>query len=720
MRVRRVSDASAIEPALIASRNEVLPLSFTDSERPRVSRVMGANVAALDVGSELELGPLAVSGCRNDFVMTPHNGWVRALAEKYAQMTHRPVMHGDPSTIGSQLPLSAPRSVTWFCGEEETDLAKSIRVLRDTFIRRFGAPPRLGILAAENPADLTWMMAKQLFSSKESGEGTTIVINSESRFQPLPSAHHVEAGLSANDALAAIEEARGTLIILGHSRPHCGRLVFRDGELGICALRSGGADGRCVDSVVCHFGSRPRFVAQEARARRVYYDGCSTGKVGSSRHGLFGFPRESLMTYALMRSDAREFIGNVHAGAFGPSDIYWLMGLSALRYSPAECVQMIDLARAEAGRDALGSGAYFGDPTNAPWPACDTSIGTVSEHGATLRITWPRAAGVFVAKLPRRLWAELTARDLVDVRCEHPSNPQLSLIADPWSDTSVLLAIPRANLSGEPVCVEVSQLGTPVNREMGGDLVEAIANISWLATLPSFREQFSNATSTLERSLIQSRRSVEEREDRAWLGEIAQFARRAETVAAHCFDEMLIEHALVRSQTRWEFLEEYEGRCRFEFLKNSSQCPNCGASTRLAIFCDYARPNIRRSVATCSNCGVVADLPVWPLDLALDPSSMSWSDRILRGRARVVNRVEDAREVVVGATIVGGGKIEAGSTEPARIVIAPHSSTTFEFAITHAGPLTGTMRFRVFIASRSGFGFAGGIVLVQPQGTTGC
>jgi hypothetical protein len=66
----------------------------------------------------------------------------------------------------------------------------------------------------------------------------------------------------------------------------------------------------------------------------------------------------------------------------------------------------------------------------------------------------------------------------------------------------------------------------------------------------------------------------------------------------------------------------------------------------------------------------------------------------------------------LGATLVGGGEIEAGSSERARGIIAPRAAVEFEFAVTHKRLVSGTMRFRVFIASRGGFGFVGGILLV--------
>jgi hypothetical protein len=395
--------------------------------------------------------------------------------------------------------------------------------------------------------------------------------------------------------------------------------------------------------------------------------------------------------------------------------MYWLLGLSALGYSPAECTEMINTARLRAGQEAIGSGAYFGDPTNSAWPTCDASIGKVSGSGATLRVRWPTSTGILIAKLPCRSWSQLIERDLLDVCTDHPSQPLVSLLPDPWSDASIVLAIPRA--TGEtisPVYLRLSTLETAVSRNVGSALADAVDNIGWLGALPSFRVALAKVSQDLEDKLIQIRRSVAEREDHALLPDLVHFARRAEGDAAHQFDELLIETALMRSQTRWELLEEYEGRSRTEQIALPSRCANCGASARVAKQSDYVRPDFKRLVLTCSSCGIVGDLPVWPLEINLDAASLRWIHRTLLGRAKVFNHGDDERRIVLGATLVGGGQIEAGSSERLRRVLVPRSGTEFEFAVTHRQLVSGTMRFRVFIASRGGFGFVGGILLVPP------
>ncbi len=620
---------------------DVLPIGFTDDERPWVAHAVDSQVASLDIDAEMYAPSLAVAGRgRDHFVVAPRLGPVSGLAERYAAITDRSVIHGDPASIESQLPGSAPRSVTWFCPLDEVDLAESLRSLRATFGHRYAVPPRLGILTAEDLTRLTWMVAKQLLPPRGQDDGaTTVLRNIESNLLPLPSATFLEADRSPAEALALLEEASGTLIIIGHSRPHCGRLVFQGRELGVCGLRSGGADGCCVDGVICHFGGEPRFVAQRARARRIYYDGCSTAKVGGRRVGLFGLPREAMLSHAVLRSAAREYIGKVHAGSFGPADLYWLLGLSALGYTPAECVEMMDGARSCAGREAIGSGAYFGDPTNAPWPTCDASIGNVSGSGGVLRLRWPMSEGVLVARLPGRSWAELMERDLLDIHTEHPSKPLVTLLRDPWSDASIVLAIPRAR--GEAtgaLDVELRTLETAVSRDVGRDLADAVENIGWLATLPSFREALAGAARQLEDELVEIRRTVAEREDRALLLDLVGFVQRCGSDAAHRFDGQLMDNALQRSRTRWELLEEYEGRSHPEHLVRPSRCGNCGASTLVAERSDYARTRFKRLVSTCPSCGIVADLPVWPLEISLDAASLRWVDRTLLSIRRLRSR----------------------------------------------------------------------------------
>jgi hypothetical protein len=342
-------------------------------------------------------------------------------------------------------------------------------------------------------------------------------------------------------------------------------------------------------------------------------------------------------------------------------------------------------------------------------------MGSVSRAGASLRVRWPASRGVLVARLPGRSWAELVDRDLLEIYTEHPSQPQVSLLPDPWSDSTIALAIPRtAEETGSPLEIALRPLDTAVARDVGRDLAEAVEAIGWLAALPSFREALGQATRDLEDELVAVRRAVAEREDQALRRELSRFARRTASAAAHRYDARLIDIALTRSQTRWELLEEYEARSQAEQLTRPGRCANCGAATLVAARSDFARPSIKRMVSTCSGCGIVADLPVWPLELSLDAASLRWIGRTLEGRARVLNRSDEAREIALGATLVGGAEIQAGSTERWRGMLGPGAARDFEFAVTHRRLVSGTMRFRVFIASRGGFGFVGGILLVPP------
>jgi hypothetical protein len=712
VRFRRVTDAGALDCVLGSGEKDVLPIVFSDNERSWIASAIDSNVASLDDGAELFTPFLAVSdSSSDDLVVAPESGQVTLLAERYAAVTGRVIVRGDSASIESRLPRSVPKSVTWFCELNEIDIAESLRLLRESFSRRYGMPPRVGILTAEDIVSLTWVLAKQLLPpAKPADSSTTILLNIETNLLPLPSAKYLTFEETAVEALGTLQEARGTLILLGHSRPHCGRLMFHDGDLGVCGLPSGGADGRCVDGVVCHFRDRPRFVAQQSRAQRIYYDGCSTAVLGGQRVGLFGLPRAAMLSHAVFRSATREYIGNVHSGSYDATDLYWLIGLSALNYTPAECVEVINCSRLRAGREGIGSGAYFGDATNSAWPSCDAWIGNVIVEGEKLRVAWASCKGVLIAKLPGRLWAEFIDKDLLHVYTEHPSKPLISILPDPWSDASLVLAVPRVDVEGGgPVDLELRRLQSPVLRDIGGTLLDG-----WLARLPSFTEKLTGAADFLEDQLVQIRRTVGEREDHALLVDLVRFAQRAEAATAYKFDELLIETALERSRTRWELLEEYESRCRPEQLLDPCTCTNCGASVHVTRLSDYARPNLKRLVSTCSSCGVVADLPVWPLEIQLEPASLFWNRRTLQGRARVFNRGDDTRRIVLGATLVGGGQIELGSSDRFRGLVSRQSVTEFDFAITHER-FTGTMRFRVFIASRSGFGFVGGILLVHPS-----
>jgi len=717
MRIRRLIDEQALAAALEASRNDVLPLVFEDSDRPWIESILGPEIGALQPEQESGNVPVVLPArCSSDFVLGPLTGSVGALAARYAALTDRRVVLEDACRIVEKLPFSAPNSLTWFCPLDECEISQPVRSIRDGFRRRYGHEARLGILTAENLTVLTVMLAKQLLVSPRTAPvDLTILQNIENTASPIAAATNLPVESTSGRVLQELGKARGVVIIQGHSRPHCGRLLFADGEFGVCGLRSAGADGRCVDGVVCHFSERPRFAAQEFRAARVYYDGCSTARVGGSRTGVFGLPREAMLSHAVIRSAAREFIGNMHACTFGSADVYWLLGLSALGYSPAECVQVMDYARALAGREVVTSCVYFGDAVNHSWPCGDAVTGGVTETGTEVQVYWPTMGSVFAAKLPGRLWAELTSEDLAEVEVPHETNLQVSVVPDPWSDFSILLAVPRtSNVDDTTLSITLRKSNARSNGNAGRKVAEAIDNIRWLASLPAFKATLSGAESTLEEKLIAIRRIGHEREDYSRVRTLARIAHGADGLESHQFDKLLIECALLRSRTRWELLEEYESRSRADHSPEPDACGNCGAATLVARRTDMVHPKIIRTTRTCSCCGIIADMPDWPLVIKLDPSSVHWAGRTLRGIVAIYNSGPDSRELAAGASLVGAGEIVDGSSAQFRGTAPTGREIRFEFAVTHRRLATGTMRFRTFVASRGALGFVGGILLVRP------
>ena len=719
MRFRRYAGTETLRDLSGPAGRDVLPVVFSDDERAWIARIIHPEIAALESRAELVLpSALETAADRRGLVLAPADGPVADLATNYASITGRSVIYTGLASVSESLPGEMPGSLIWIPPLEKIDIAESLLLLRRAFVQRYGVPARLGILAGGDLKRLTWTLAKQLLPAPgEPSETATILDNISGNLLPLPSATYVAADRPVAEAQAAMEASTGTLVILGHSRPHCGRLAFSDLELGVCGLESGGADGRCVDGVACHFGDGPRFVIQEAQAERIYYNGCSTGALGGRRTGLFGLPREAMLSHAVFRSAARQYIGNLHAGSFNSVDVYWLFGLSALGYPPAECVEMIDVARSRSADEVVSLGGYFGDPANPPWPTCDVSTGAISGQGPAVSIDWPTAEGLLVARLPSGRWDELARQGRLEVSTQHPSKPLVALIGDPWSDAAVVLAVPRvAEMLDSPLQVGLSELPGSFPREVGAALSDATENIAWMASLPSFREPLADAETEMERCLIMLRRSVLDPEGEALRSELAGFAERTALGLAHRFDEQIIDVALGRSLRRWELLEEYHDRIHHTQLPVGSHCSNCGSLTIETELRDFRRTEVVRVISTCSNCGIVSDLPRWPLEVTLDGASVHWQERTLRGRAIAFNRSDEVRHVWFGASLVDAGGIEeTGSPKKKCMTIDPGDEERFEFAITHERLETGTMRFRVFLASRGEFGFVGGILLIRPE-----
>ncbi|MFT3770469.1 MAG: hypothetical protein QM820_34000 [Minicystis sp.] len=693
----------------------VLPLCFTDAERAWIARTVSPDVAALAPRAELSFRRSGVACSADDIVLSTPSMPVSALARSYAAITGRRLVLDDPpfdgATFAGKGPgsrLSQPRSVTWLPSLDENDIASALDALRRALLSTFGTMPRLGVLTAESAVHLTWLLAKQLIPRDDRNPATTVASLEPMAARPATSIRRLGTAQSVAEVVAGFEAARGALFVSTHSRPHCGVLDVTDGRVGLCGLASGGAGGRCVDGGACYFGETPRAVMQNLDAQRVFFNGCSTGTVDSGLlpHHL---PRAAMLSHAALRGVTREYVGNVRIGYYGEADLDWFLGASALGYTPAECVEIVEAARRTSAREGVPSALYFGDAINPAWPVEGASIGEVAiQRDGRALVHWSRLGAVFIARVPGKTWGYLAAADRLYAHIGDPSrHASVSVIADPWHDASLVLAVRRRVVGAEhdargALQIELSPLAQPVDRAVGETLERAIEHLYWIEGLPAFSAPLSGSGRQLEDELRKLRAFAASRESITMLPTLLDCARREERQIARRFDDRLVEEALTRSRGPWKWGNEYVGRTQTKPATQWSACKACGGFAHESAGADYVNPRIKRLHKACSHCGL-ADLPACDLDLRVLAETVA-SATTVAGRAEISNNGSRPRGVTLGAAIAGGGEMQPGSITKKDLVLEPAATAHFAFVLTPVNPMPKNLQVYIYLASEGAFG----------------
>jgi len=701
IRIRRFIEEREFWENLGGPEVDVLPLLFADTQRDWIAQTIDQEVAKLTAGSELSIKSIGVSHCFDDWVLAAPFGRVSLLAKRYAEIARRKLYFTNLALREEEFIGQFPQTVTWFPDLEESDIANSFVTLCESMISAFGRLPALGVLTAENAATLSWVLAKQLFPRPDDSSDATTLVGMEPRLA-VCSLLQIGKEQTVSEVVDGINEAGGTLLINGHSRPHCGILYVSDGPVGICGLSPNGL-GRCVDNSSCYFGEAPRAVLEDLRARRVYFNGCTTGGVGTLRRDFL--PRAAMVSHAALRGGAREFIGNVRSGHYDETDIEWFLAGSALGYKPAQCIEIIESARNTTGREVIRSAIYFGDPTNTAWPVKGVAVGEVIVGDDEVKIFWPRSDRVLVARVSKTMWADLAESDQVHVSTSLPTPPRVSIIKDPFREATLVLAVPHNGTDASSnIEVVFRTLDKACDRSIGMVLARAIENIHWIESLPAFATRLSSASNILEEELVKLRRAAASRSDLMLVPELLVWARDREDKTARSFDETIIDGALSRSQEYWNWQMEYADRVTAKPQKSPLTCPSCEAFANGIGYVDLVNPRIKRELKVCAYCGIVADLPIWDLAVRIVPDALIYSAGRVAGRVEVTNNGQTPDSLVLGAAVERAGMIMPQSVAKGEMRVAPGETSFFEFELIPKKALSDLMQTRVYVASRGEFG----------------
>jgi len=719
IRIRRVTNAHDFRTALDGGETDVLPLWFADGERDCITTTVDPKLAALSDGGEHRVPVPAIACDESHIVLAVPDSPLR-LARRYAAATDRPLFVAPPDVDLRLFDGIVPASVTWFCNPEDEDLAISFHTVCEHLARATGCAPRLGVLVAEDEQHLSWLLAKQLVpsSARSHTRATTFVSSAPESFRPVLSMAYVGADDKADRIVSAFNDASGTLLVSAHSRPHCGMIAAADGLLGICGLETGGADGRCVNGSACHFANAPRAVLDQLAAQRIYFNGCTTGGIGTRRQDFL--PRSSLIALAALRGAAREFVGNVRSGLYSEADLECFVGAAALGYTPAECVGLINGLRRLMHRDAFASCCFFGDAASDAWPVDGAAVGLVCESGDGLQVRWSTLDMVLVARVPNRRWADLAIHDRLHIVVTPRIDARISVLPDPWSDASIVLAVPHlvgdraAVRPDQEIAVTLRPLYESIDRSVGSVLGPAIERLRWLAALPTFEPLLAGGATVLEGELLALRRAAATRENLADLPNLLAYLRRAESEAACRFDEAILTQALSRSQTRWSWTTEYGHRMQASPREAPATCPHCGALAVDIDFEDFIWSTVRRSTRACGYCGIVSDVPNWPLRCRLRHERLRHSSTLVSGSVEVSNDENRPRRLWLGATVRDAGAFKDTSLAATELVLEPHTTFEWSFVLKPVEPIDKLSQTWVFVVSEGGLGLVGTIVLFAP------
>jgi hypothetical protein len=269
-----------------------------------------------------------------------------------------------------------------------------------------------------------------------------------------------------------------------------------------------------------------------------------------------------------------------------------------------------------------------------------------------------------------------------------------------------VLVVPWVECEEPSTEVEVvfSALPTPADRSIGLVLSGAVEQVHWLEGLPAFASVLANASRQLEEELVTLRRAAASRADVTMLPELLTYLRGREEEAARRFDNAIIDEALSRSRDSWNWQIEYGARVQTVPRSQPSSCPSCGAFANDVDCTDWANPRLSRSVKACGYCGIVADLPVWPLRVRIVRESLVFSATELRGNAEVFSNDDRVRRITTGVAVVRGGEMQSGSAAKTELIVGAGEKSTFAFALIPVKPMREIMQTRVYVASEGAFG----------------
>jgi hypothetical protein len=641
-----------------------------------------------------------------DVVLASPRSIEEAVARRYALVTRRRFLPCSLKELPVYPGFAELTSVTAFCGPELSDLPRLMARVRQA--RRSSNPLRLGIITTRVPDRWSEVAARQLVDPAESssGEEQILFVGDGCHTHGEAVGNKDSKKLDGASLAAQLERHHGTIFVTAHSRPHCGILPAQDGDIGLCGAPSGGDGGLCVHETACLFADRPRLSLRKLQCARMFFNGCTTAALGSAREAFL--PPAALITHAVSESGTINYIGNDRAGHFDELDQLWFLAASALGMTPAEATIVVDGYRCTAGHESEGAAVLFGDALSPPWPTTAAVALGVRDIDNSLRLDWPEGAQLVTARLSGKHWGERARRQTVSVRCRGGSLSYAGIVAHPWDDASLIIAVRHGKTPIEAIHIErkrTSRRSLPL-----GSLSQRTAQgLRHTLRIRGFDDGSVSGADQLS-AIAAELQQFEGNGDNLSVasGDLYNHERRLVGSA----ESAVLRRCLDRAADRWGWHADFAQLEKQEPAALGSRCPACGSTATSTSSRSLIEPRFKRMMIACGFCGVVSNWP-WP-DLRVRLTVRTASADVVEGVFGLVNGGNTSRNVRVGLALRGALSDEDLSQRTFDIESKPRSGQAWRYRLVAKAPSTGLMQLLLFavvegrIGVRSRMIFVGG------------
>ncbi|WP_152618480.1 hypothetical protein [Leisingera sp. ANG-Vp] len=566
--------------------------------------------------------------------------------------------------------------------------------------------PICSFLVGESLASLALLMAKHLVPDAMNAQAETHVFSNERMGggATYPDAVDME-GLSGDQIASQMTSANGTLLIGGHSRPHCGLFPTQDGLIGLCAMPDGGASGRCLQGTACFFKGRPIVPLQSLKAERVFYNGCTTAGTSTRRPDLLD--ASEMIAHAVLRGPAREYVGNLRAGRYSDQELSWFAALSAHGLRPAECVRLIEARRGDVGTEKLPSLVHFGDVQAPPWPVSNVEIAQPTYRENTMTLAWTGARSIKTALITDPAWLLAMGAGKFTIQTQNAEPAQIAVLESPF-DSALYVLLDCG--SSEPARLKLTRQDTSAAPDFeaaaGACLSESYARLAELARYPAFRDALGLNLNDLENLML-----TEQWELKSSTGVPPQSTTNTSPgiqEALRHTNACILTVALAKCSGKWSWQDEYLDRTLATPESTPGTCPTCGGATVAYQNASLLNPALRRRSVACGICGIVQDQPDYGLSFTLQREGLITHGSEFSGTVRVANTTNRSRDCILAATVRGAQTPHANNAITA-FSIAAQSATSVPFHFSTQALINEVVQCWVMIVCDGDIGFAGRI-----------